>query len=75
MREIKFRGKRLDDGEWVYGYLCELWTPKGQELRFEIRGCSEYDSLENPIDFFEVDPKTVGQFTGLLDKNGTPIYE
>ncbi|MFD2921997.1 YopX family protein [Terrimonas rubra] len=53
MREIKFRGKRIDNGEWVFGYL--------ESLR-EIRG-------------YFIDPETVGQFTGLKDKNGKEIYE
>lgn len=58
MREIKFRGKRLDNGEWLYGSLVIL---NGRYFIFD--------------DVNEVDPTTVGEFTGLKDKNGKEIYE
>lgn len=75
-REILFRGKRLDNGEWAYGYLEKrpsaiqgpdyggpwyIWTP--------------------PVDpddsggYYNVDPATVGQYTGLMDKIGKKIFE
>lgn len=62
MREIKFRGKRLDNGEWVYGDL-HIRTP--------------FPHIHSEIDYGKVniDPHTVGQFTGLHDKNGKEIYE
>lgn len=76
MREILFRGKRLDNGEWIDGSLC-------------ISGISAYivydkDFYTSPMNgesvlcsdrFFEVDPDTVGQFTSLSDEAGTKIYE
>lgn len=61
-REIKFRGKRLDNGEWVYGDLLHL-----------VDGV--YISNDNGNNMAQVDPDTVCQFTGFTDKNGKEIYE
>ena len=70
-REILFRGKRVDNGEWVEGfYACVLDT------HYIITG--RFDSLTNGIinsEAYKVDPSTVGQFAGLTDKNSTKIFE
>lgn len=69
MREIKFRGKRLDNGEWIYGSLLVSHFKDDKKERYFITQFSG-NTFEH-----EVDPNTVGQFTGLRDKNGRDIWE
>lgn len=75
MREILFRGKRNDTGEWIFGSIVHQTDYYGDKCDrwFIIEGdhTNDYD-IGYPI---EVQKETVGQFTGLLDKNGTKIFE
>lgn len=72
MREILFRGKRFDNGEWVEGCFGHHTSLDAfiidRPYPTLIGGWSAFG-------FYEVDPATVGQFTGLTDKNGKRIFE
>ena len=64
-REILFKGKRKDTGEWTEGYFFKIW-----DRTFLLWGMTN----DHP-NMIEVIPETVGQFTGLTDKNGNKIFE
>jgi uncharacterized phage protein (TIGR01671 family) len=64
MKQIKFRGKRLDNGQWVEGSL--ILPHKGNDSYFIVD--------DNGVDH-EVNPATVGQFTGMVDKEEKEIFE
>lgn len=66
MRQILFRGKRIDDGQWVYGSLLQ-WPDGSASISYSVDGC---DLIE-----VEVVPESVGQFTGRTANDGTKIFE
>ena len=68
MRDILFRGKRLDNGAWVYGSLLQVECEDGSIVT------AIFDRKDSGGDA-EVHPSTVGQYTGLTDKNGERIFE
>ena len=75
MREILFRGKRIDNGEWIEGYLLKVcnYATCSWDLSIEYKdpqwsGSKAYNTAA-------VDPSTICQFTDLTDKNGKKVFE
>ena len=73
MREIRFRGESIDGNEMLYGHYSNA-VEKG-DLSTWGGACEKMETLLHYIDNNVVYPNTVGQFTGLHDKNGVEIYE
>lgn len=70
MREIIFRGKRKDNGEWIVGYYYKSFNPvtrSGLPLLHTISDLAPFSA--------EIDPETLGQFSGLRDRKGRAIFE
>jgi len=65
MREILFRGKRMDNGEWTYGLITTLFRDKEYHIV----------DLSNESVVYPIEPATIGEYTGLTDKNGQKIFE
>ena len=78
MREILFRGKRCDNGEWVQGYYIRAehhWHNHGIHKDWITFGASANGGWFALHNKYAVKAETVGQFTGLTDKNGEKIFE
>jgi len=67
-REIKFRAKRLDNNQLVIGYYLPTQYGEKHFIYFALEFLNEHTRIE-------IDPKTLGQYTGIKDKNGKEIYE
>lgn len=75
-----FRGKRIDNGEWVHGYLFDDGFENGRVFiggivieKYNGTACDDWNVTG--INFYEIDPNTICQCTGLKDKNGKLIWE
>lgn len=77
-REILFRGKSLDTGEWVEGYLVKKIDPIYNDIETYYilnQKRDKFGVLEPLVTWTKVNAETIGQFTGLTDMNGVKIFE
>lgn len=74
MRKIKFRAKAVPQDEWIYGHFC--FASEAFGMPHNIPSIQQFNEDESQtLSFRQIRPYTVGQFTGLYDKNNEEIYE
>jgi uncharacterized phage protein (TIGR01671 family) len=75
MNEILFRGKRIDNGEWIKGFYCQVADESDGGTRIKQTILVPTFLCQSGFKLLEVDSETIGQYTGLTDKNGRKIFE
>ena len=75
MREILFRGKRIDNGEWVEGYYVKALDMYDKKIHTIFDTATTFYSFGETSGFELIDPDTICQYTGLTDKKGQKIWE